>query len=800
MLKNELSYKDLYTPCSLKTLSFKTTKDVENNSEVIGQEKAIDAILFAMNMPDDGYNVFCLGSEGNGKKSLALQLLKKEALSRKAPDDWCYVNNFDFSHKPKAIRLPAGKGKTFAKDIEKFINAALNILPSIFEDNNYNKQVQMIQERFKNQREEYFASLQEIAKGKKNVAILRMPTGLVVAPTKDGEVLTPETFDKLPKTTRKRILDQMSETQTKLQEAVKEVPKWEKEEKEQINLLNEQMTRDAVQGLVLDLSKKYADIPAAKEYIEHMDNDIIENVTLFLDEQTEEEDALSTFIKKSKKNSLIMDRYKVNLFVHHSPRQNAPVIYLENPNLPNLVGRMERTQHFGTLTTDFSLIKPGALHLANGGFLIIEAKDICSHPAAWESLKRALKAKKIHIESAEEEAGVMSTTTLEPEPIPLDIKIVLIGEPELYYTLSELDPDFLKLFKVEANFYPKIERDEINVEKYVSLMAMLVQKYKLRAFSKNALERLIEYSSRMSEDATKLTTRLSVISDLMKESDYFARLDKSPLTERRHVEDAIRAKIERSNNSYKQSLEYIKNGTIIIKTTGKEVGQINILAVQEFGHIRFGRPSRLTCQVYLGDGKIIDIEREVELGGPLHTKGVLILSSFLASTFGQNEALSFNASLAIEQSYGPIDGDSASSAELYALLSALSKQPIKQGIAVTGSVNQLGQVQAIGGVNEKIEGFFDVCRINGLTGEQGVIVPKTNVRNLMLREDVVTAVQKGLFHIYAVSTIAEGIEILTGVPAGSLGKNGTYPKNSIYGKTVKELHRLFKAANKRKDK
>ena len=800
MQKNELSFKELYTPCSLKSLSFNTTKEVENNSEVIGQEKAIEAILFAMNMPDDGYNVFCLGAEGNGKKSLALQLLKKEALSKKAPDDWCYVNNFDFAHKPKAIRLPAGKGKIFAKDIENFINASLNILPGIFEDNNYNKQVQMIQDRFKNQREEYFASLQEIAKGKKNVAILRMPTGLVVAPTKDGEVLTPETFDKLPKMTRKRILEQMSETQAKLQEAVKEVPKWEKEEKEQINLLNEQMTRDAVQGLVQDLSRKYSDIPSAREYIEHMNSDIIENVTLFLDEQTEEEDALSTFIKKSKKNSLIMDRYKVNLFVHHSPRQNAPVIYLENPNLPNLVGRMERTQHFGTLTTDFSLIKPGALHLANGGFLIIEAKDICSHPAAWESLKRALKAKKIHIESAEEEAGVISTTTLEPEPIPLDIKIVLIGEPELYYALSEGDPDFLKLFKVEANFYPKIERDETNVEKYISLMAMLVQKYKLRAFSKNALERLIEYSSRMSEDATKLTTRLSVVSDLMKESDYFARLDKSPLTERRHVEDAIRAKIERSNNAYKQSLEYIKNGTIIIKTTGKEIGQINILAVQEFGHIRFGRPSRLTCQVCLGDGTIIDIEREVELGGPLHTKGILILSSFLASTFGQNEPISFNASLAIEQSYGPIDGDSASSAELYALLSALSKAPIKQGIAVTGSVNQLGQVQAIGGVNEKIEGFFDVCRINGLTGEQGVIIPKTNIRNLMLREDVVTAVQKGLFHIYAVNNISEGIEILTGISAGVQNKNGSYPKTSIYGRITKELHRLYKAVNKKKDK
>ncbi len=796
MQKNELSYKDLYTSCSLKSLAFKTTKEVENNSEVIGQEKAIDAILFAMNMPDDGYNVFCLGAEGNGKKSLALQLLKKEALNRKAPDDWCYVNNFDFSHKPRAIRLPAGKGKSFAKDIEKFINESLNILPDIFEDNNYNKQVQMIQERFKNQREEYFASLQELAKGKKNVAILRMPTGLVVAPTKDGEVLTPETFDKLPKATRKRVLEQMSETQQRLQEAVKEVPKWEKEEKEQINLLNQQMTRDAVKGLIQDLMKKYSDIPSAREYIESMDNDIIENVTLFLDEQTEEEDALSTFIKKSKKNSLIMDRYKVNLFVHHSPRQNAPVIYLEHPNLPNLVGRMERMQHFGTLTTDFSLIKPGALHSANGGFLIIEAKDICAHPAAWESLKRALKAKKIHIESAEEEAGVISTTTLEPEPIPLDIKIIMIGEPELYYALSEGDPDFLKLFKVEANFYPKIERSEENVEKYVALMAMLVQKYKLKAFSKNALERLIEYSSRMSEDANKLTTRLSVVSDLMKESDYFARLDKSPLTERRHVEDAIRAKIERSNNLHKHSLEHIKNGTIIIKTSGKEVGQINILAVQEFGHIRFGRPSRLTCQVYLGDGKIIDIEREVELGGPLHTKGVLILSSFLSSTFGQNESLSFNASLAIEQSYGPIDGDSASSAELYALLSALSKQPIRQGIAVTGSVNQLGQVQAIGAVNEKIEGFFDVCRINGLTGEQGVIIPKTNARNLMLRDDVVTAVQKGLFHIYAVETIAQGIEILTGVPAGVPNKNGAYGKNTIYGKAIQELHRLYKASHK----
>lgn len=800
MLKNELSYKDLYKSCSLKSLAFQTTKDVENTSEVIGQEKAIEAILFALNMPDDGYNVFCLGSEGNGKKSLALQLTKKEALTRKAPDDWCYVNNFDFAHKPKAVRLPTGKGRIFAKDIEKFITEALNILPSIFEDNKYNKQVHMIQERFKNQREEYFEQLQSLAKGKKNVAVLRMPTGLVVAPTKDGEVLTPEVFDTLPKTTRKRILEQMNETQEKLQDAVKEIPKWEKEEKEQINTLNEQMTYDAVKGLIGDLLKKYEDIPDARTYIESMEADIVENVALFLDEQTEEEDALSTFIKKSKKNSLIMDRYKVNVFIHHSTRQNAPVIYLEHPNLPNLVGRMERMQHFGTLTTDFSLIKPGALHLANGGFLILEAKDICSHPAAWESLKRALRSKKINIESAEEEAGVISTTTLEPEPIPLDIKVLLIGDNDLYYALSENDPDFPKLFKVEANFYHKIDRSDENIEKYVALMAMLVQKYKLKACSKNALERLIEFASRVCDDSCKLTTRLSKVSNLMKEADYLARMEKNPLIERRHIEGAIQAQINRSNNLHKNALENIKNGILMIKTDGQEIGQINILAVQEYGQIRYGRPSRLTCQVFLGDGKIVDIEREVELGGPLHSKGVLILSSFLSATFGQNERLSFNASLAVEQSYGPIDGDSASSAELYALLSALSKQPIKQGIAVTGSVNQLGQVQAIGAVNEKIEGFFDVCKIQGLTGSQGVIIPRTNVRNLMLREDVVAAVQKGLFHIFAVSTIEEGIEILTGIPAGKANKSGTYPRNSVYGKITKELHRLYKAANKGKGK
>ena len=390
MTKHELSVKELYHPCSLKSLNFTSTKELENNSDVIGQEKAIKAIEFAMNMPDDGYNVFCLGIEGIGKKSLALQLLQKEALTRKSPDDWCYVNNFDFPHKPNAVRLPTGKGRIFVKDIEKFITAVEEALPSVFEGNKYNSQVKLIQERFNNQREAYFNSLQSVAKGKKNVAILRMPTGLVVAPTKDGEVLTPEVFDKLPKETRKHILEQMNETQLKLEQAVKEVPKWEKEEKEQIDFLNQQMTQDAVQGLIQDLLKKYANIPDAKKYISEMKEDIAENVSLFLDTKDEtEEDPLSNFIKRSKKSTHIHNRYRVNLLIHNSEKKGAPVLYLDHPNLPNLVGRMERMQQFGTLVTDFSLIKPGALHQANGGFLIIDARDICNHPAAWESLKRS---------------------------------------------------------------------------------------------------------------------------------------------------------------------------------------------------------------------------------------------------------------------------------------------------------------------------------------------------------------------------------------------------------------------------
>ena len=794
----ELSFKEAYTSCHLKTLENIENIKIDENTDVIGQEKASEAITFGINMKNDGYNIFCVGIEGNGKKSLAVQLLEKEALKRSVPNDWCYVNNFDFPHKPKAICLPAGKGKSFAKDIEKFIKEAEQALPAVFEDNNYNRQVSAIQERFKNQREAYFESLQGIAKGRKNVAIMRMPSGLVVAPTKDGQILTPEVFDKLPKATRKRILEQMHEAQAELERAVHEVPKWEKDEKEEINRLNSDMTFDAVHGLIQDLLHKYEKISGAVNYIHEMENDIVQNVSLFLDTEADEgEDALTAFIKKSKKSVHILNRYQVNLFVHNAAKKGAPVLLLEHPNLPNLVGRMERKQQFGTLTTDFTLIKSGALHQANGGFLIIDAREICNHPAAWESLKRSLISKKIRIESADEEAGVISTTTLDPEAIPLDIKVVLIGDNDIYYRLSELDKDFHRLFKVEANFYPRLDRKPETEKKYASLILKLGKKYKLKPLSKEAVERLIEYASRIAESSQKLTTRLSMITDIMKESDYFVKKDKNSVISVQNVNDAIAARIGRSDNLYQRTLEHIKNGTLLVKTDGACVGQINILAVHEYGYILFGNAHRMTCQTGVGKGDIIDIERSVDLGGPLHSKGVMILSSFLNAYFAQKEPLCLKASLAIEQSYGPIDGDSASAAELICLLSSLSDTPINQAIAMTGSVNQMGQIQAVGAVNEKIEGYFDVCRTNGLTGKQGVIIPSSNIHCLMLRHDVVEAIKAGAFHIYPVDCIEEALLILTGKQAGARNKKtGKYPKNTLYGKIEERLHSFYKASLK----
>ncbi len=797
MIPNPLDFQELYKTCDDELNQFRTTSELEYLDSPLGQERALAAIDFCINVNSDGYNLFCVGPEGTGKTSLIKRQLTKAAKKRKTPDDWCYINNFEAPHKPKALRLPPGKGGVFAKDIEKLLESLKVVIPAAFEGEEYKNRLKVIEEHFNDQKASYFNDLQLKTKGK-NVSVLRMPVGLVVAPTKDGEVITPEAFDNLPENERAEILEDLNKTQKELEIAVRDVPKWEKEQREEINKLNEEVANFAVSHLINSLKYKYRGLKPVTEYLKELNKDIIQNVVLFFrpEETVEDSDEDATTPSQpinlpEKLSDGPLRRYCVNVMVKHEKNSGAPIIFLDNPTLPNLVGRMERVQQSGSLFMDFNLLKPGALHQANGGFLIMDARNIISHPPAWEALKRSLRSKKISMDPPGEESSVISTVILDPEPIDADLKVILIGEPDLYYLLADSDPEFSELFKIEAHFTSSMDRTPENVNKYARLIADLTKDKSLRAMNRAAVARVIEYSSRLVSDSRKLSTHISQISDVVKEADYFARVSNSNTIGRNHVEQALEARDKRADQLREILTEQIRRGIIMIQTQGAVIGQINSLVVYEVAHFSFGRPSKVTCQVRIGKGEIIDIEREVELGGPSHTKGVLILSSFLASRFAKDTPLSLEASLVFEQSYGEVDGDSASSAELYALLSAIAEVPIRQDLAVTGSVNQFGQIQAIGGVNEKIEGFFDICKIQGLTGTQGVLIPKTNVPNLMLRQDVLEAAKNGSFHIYPITSIDEGIELLTGIPAGKLNENGEYPIGSINRKIQIRLKNFY---------
>ncbi len=784
-----LPISELYKTCNQEWLNFNDTKELSDLNSHLGQEKAIKALNFFINIKSKGYNAFCIGSEGTGKTSLTLRILNNAAKKLSDADDWCYVNNFDESHRPYAINLPSGMGSTFAKDMEALIKELIVAVPATFEGEEYRNRLKMIDERFKNAKAEYFDNLQKQTTGK-NVSILRMPVGLVVAPTLDGEILTPEAFDKLPQEDQDEILMELNEKQAELEEAVRNVPKWEQEQREAVKKINEEGAKFALGHPINELRKKYKKITSIVEYIDRMEQDMIENVDVFLTslKQTEEDEEDNQPVSHSlkKTNLQILRRYQINVMVKNTPKSGAPVVYVDHPTITNIFGKMERIQQYGALISDFSLIKSGALHRANGGFLIINARELISRPNTWEALKRALKTRQVLFENYEEDSS-FTTISLEPEAIPLNIKVVLIGSPDIYYLLADADPEFKELFKIEANFNHTIEKNKPNIVKYAGLISKLSKKENFKSLNKDAVARVIEYACRLAGSGDKMTTHIQSILDIIREANYYALSSKGKLILRKHVDEAINEKTIRSERLQVRMMEQIKQGTLLIDTRGSRVGQINALVVYEFGQETFGRPSRITCQVRIGRGNIIDIEREIEMGGPSHTKGVLIISSYIGTKYAKEKPLSLDASLVFEQSYGEVDGDSASSTELYALLSALADVPVKQNFAVTGSVNQFGEIQAIGGVNEKIEGFFDVCSIQGLTGDQGVLIPKTNVANLMLREDVVKACKDGKFHVYAVSHIDEGIEILTGIPAGKLSKKGTYPKNSINAMVQEKL-------------
>ena len=772
-----LSAEQLYRRCDPSQFDFETTATLEDLSETLGQERAVDAIHFGIGIQREGYNLFALGPSGTGKRTTINRFLEQKAAAQPTPSDWCYVNNFEQPHQPRALRLPPGQGIALRKDMEQLVEELRTTIATTFESEDYRTRRQEAEEEFKEHQEKAFNEIQKAAQGH-NIALLRTPAGLAFAPLREGEVISPDEFQKLPEEERKRFEEDISNLQEQLQKTLLQVRQWEREARDKVKELDRQVAAFAVGHLMDELLVKYAPLAEVVDYLNGVQRDVVENVEQL---RTTEEppQVMGMPLPPALAGAPLFRRYQVNTLVDHSQSQGAPVVYESNPTYDNLTGRIEHMAQMGALVTDFNLIKAGALHHANGGYLILDARQVLLQPYAWDGLKRAIRAREMRIEPLGQALSLISTVSLAPQPVPLDVKVVLIGERLLYYMLYQLDPDFGELFKVEADFNEEMPRTPENNRLYARLIATIARREQLRPFDRGAIARVIEHSARLSGDAEKLSVHLLSISDLLREADYWASVAGNGAVTTGDVQRAIDAQIHRADRLQEQVQDQIRRGTILIDTTGARVGQVNGLSVVGLGHYAFGQPSRITARVRMGEGKVVDIEREVELGGPIHSKGVFILSSFLGARYAAERPLFLSASLVFEQSYGSVEGDSASMAELCALLSALAQVPVKQAWAMTGSVNQHGEAQPIGGVNEKIEGFFDVCRGRGLTGEQGVIIPASNVQHLMLRHDVVEAVQAGQFHVYPMRTVDDAIELLTGVPAGERDAEGNFPEGGI---------------------
>ena len=779
----------LYRRCDPAELPFAVCSELEEAPGPIGQERAVEALELAVRMRRRGYNVYALGARGSGRHDLIADFLRRQAATEPAPPDWCYVNNFADPQQPHRLQLPPGRGMRLSAAMKQLVEELAATLPAAFERDDYRARREVIDHQFKQRSEQAFGTLQQRAEGKQ-ITLLRTPTGLALAPKRGSKVLTPEMFEELPPAEREQVQREIEGIQNELEAIMRQVPQWEREHRDAVRDLTRETTGFAIAHLMEELRAGYSDLPAVAEYLDTVERDIKENVDNFLAPLAQQAGVpvpgpLEAAIEDTK-----FRRYQVNVIVDNGGQRGAPVIYEDNPTHQTLVGRVEHMARFGALVTDFNLLAPGALHRANGGYLILDAPKLLAGNYGWASLKRALNAGEIRIETLEQLMSVASTVSLSQEPIPLNVKVVLLGPPSLYYLLSAHDEEFAELFKIAADFDDRVERSPETTLLYARLICGVGRREKLRPLDRDAVARVIEQASRLSGDADKLSTSMRAFVDLLQESDQLAADAGKEIIGEAEVQSAIDAQIRRGDRIYRRMQEEIGRKTIRIETDGEQVGQVNGLSVISLGALSFGTPSRITAQVRLGRGEVVDIEREVELGGPLHSKGVLILGGFLGGRFGKTQPLSLNATLVFEQSYGGVEGDSASAAELFALLSALAEAPIKQYFAVTGSVDQRGQIQAIGGVNEKIEGFFDACRIAGSTGGHGVIIPASNVKHLMLRRDVVAAATEGRFAIFAIDTVDQGMELLTGVPAGTPDRDGQYPAGTINQRIAARLDAL----------
>lgn len=773
--KYALSSIQLYTPCNPEHLRFDVSDELPELGEEFAHGRAVEALRFGLDIRRRGYNLFVLGDPGSGRHTMVRRLIEAERGNDGAPADWCYVNNFADGRRPRLLRLPAGRGAKLRDDMQRFVGELGAAIAAAFESDEHRLRVEALQREYKEREETALRHLgSEFLAAK--IALVRTSEGFTVVPMKDdSETMSSEEFDALPDDKQKEINARLEEFQERLQKLILQFPRWRKETQDKIKKASRDALQAAAGHLVEELRTGYADLPTVLEFLDAVEKDVVETGdTLRESQHTEGEMEVLLF-----SGSLSVQRYLVNLLVDNAGQTGRPLEYEDHPTFQNLIGRVEHMAHMGMLVSNFTLIKAGALHRANGGYLVLDAARLLVQPFAWEGLKRILKSGEIRIESLGEMYGLASTQQLVPEPIPLDVKVVLVGERIVYYLLAQLDPDFGELFKVAADFESRIERSPENTTLYARLLATLARREKLRPLRADAVARLIEHAARLAEDAERLTTELRRITDLLAEADYRAGQANAPSIARSHVEEALAAQARRLDRIRQEHQSAILRNILLITTDGRDVGQINGLAAMELGDFVFAHPVRITAAVRMGDGEMVDIEREVELGGPIHSKGVLILSSFLAARYGRLLPLSLNASIVFEQSYGDIEGDSASLAELCALVSALGGIPLKQSLAMTGSVNQYGAVQPIGAVNEKIEGFFDICKARGLTGEHGVIIPAANVKHLMLRQEVVQAVIDGKFRIYAVETFDNAIEILSDLPVGEPDAEGVVPEGTV---------------------
>ena len=778
----ELAPDELRKECDPRLMKCDTTEELSPLEEIIGQERAIRALRFGIDIKERGFNIYVAGVPGTGRTTTVKNFLEEVAKTKPVPNDWCYVYNFQNSYEPNAISLPPGKAKVFQKDVANLIDEVRKGLPKAFESEDYTAKREATIGAIETEREKLFAELNKKAQAE-GFVLQSSPVGLLTIPVVKGRPLNEKDFLSLSPELRAEIQKRRDTLNADLRNAMRQLRGLAKKTDEEIKKMDHDVALYTIEFAVNELKEKYKDFKEIIEYLNAVQNDVLENLDQFIGEPK----AQQPFPWMEE---LPFRKYEVKVIIDNSEHKGAPVVVERNPTYHNLIGRIEKEARFGILTTDFTMVHGGSLHKANGGYLVLPAEETLVNVLSWDSLKRALINREVTIEEAGESLGFITTKGLKPEPIPLDVKVVLIGNPFLYEMLYLYDTQFKELFKVKADFDTTMVRTEENMHKYAAFICAFCKKENLKHLDASAVVKIIAYGSRLAEDQEKLSTRFADVADIIREANFYAVQDNSDYIMADHVKRAIEEKIYRSNMIQEKIQEMIKRGVLLIDTEGSAVGQVNGLSVSGMGDFSFGTPSRVTASIGIGREGVVDIEREAKLGGPIHTKGVLILSGYLSDEYARDKPLSLSARLVFEQSYGGVEGDSASSTELYALLSALSEVPVKQNIAVTGSVNQKGKIQAIGGVNEKIEGFYEVCKARGFTGDQGAMVPESNVQNLMLKEEIVEAVKDGRFHLYSVKTIDEGIEVLTGTKAGKKKPDGTFEENTISHKVDKRLREM----------